>query len=146
MLDEALLPTIDAVNAPFWAGCREGVLRVQRCPVTRRLMFPPRPVNSWSPRDAPEWVEVSGRGTIWSAIEPHPPLMLTFTELAPYNAVIVALEEDPSIRLVGNLVSEPGAAIDSVRYDDIDIGARVRVVFERIDEKIALPRWVLDEQ
>jgi len=145
MLDEALLPRADGVHAPFWTGCREGELRIQRCPVTGRLMFPPRPVNSWSPRRAPEWVAVSGRGTLWSVIEPHPPLMLSFTDLAPYNAVIVALEEDPAIRLVGNLVVAPGAPINSVAYDDIAIGAPVRVVFERINDEVSLPRWVLDE-
>ncbi len=143
MVDTALLPHIDDVHGPFWEGCREGVLRVQSCPETGRLLFPPRPVNAWSPRHPPEWTEVSGRGTIWSVIEPHPPLMLDFTDLAPYTAIVVALEEDPAVRLVGNLVPEAGAPINSYAYEDIEIGAPVEVVFERINEDITLPRWVL---
>ena len=119
MTEETLLPYIDDVNAPFWDGCREGVLRVQQCPSTERLIFPPRPVNPWSPRDKAVWTEVSGRGRIWSVVEPHPPLMLNFAELAPYNAIVVELEEDPTIRLVGNLVPEPGAAINSIDYESI---------------------------
>lgn len=146
MTDNALLPQIDEINEPFWAGCRAGELRIQRCPRTGRLMFPPRPVNSWSPRHPPEWTTVSGRGTIWSVIEPHPPLMLEFTDLAPYNAIVVALEEDPTIRLVGNLVPEAGAAINCIAADDIVIGTPVQVAFERIDEQISLPRWVLRER
>lgn len=142
MLDPALLPTLDEVNEPFWRGCREGVLRVQQCPRTGRLLFPPRPLNSWSPRVPPVWVELSGRGTVWSVIEPHPPLMLDFTALAPYNAIVVALEEDPVIRLVGNLVRVAGGAINAIRCDDIAIGAPVRVVFERVNDQISLPRWV----
>lgn len=145
MNENTLLPHIDDCNEPFWRGCREGVLRLQQCPKTKRLMFPPRPLNSWSPRHKSVWTEVCGRGTIWSVIEPHPPLMLNFTELAPYNAIVVALEEDPSIRLIGNLVPEAGAPINSIAYDNIEIGAAVRVVFERIDDEITLPRWVLQK-
>ncbi len=141
---EHLLPHIDEVNRPFWDGCRAGELRVQQCPVTGRLMFPPRPVNSWTPGTGAQWVAVSGRGTIWSAIEPHPPLLPGFASLAPYNAIVVALAEDPAIRLVGNLVSAPGASINSIAYEDIEIGAPVRVVFENITGEISLPRWVLD--
>ncbi len=143
MSDSSLLPHIDETNEPFWRGCREGVLRLQQCPISKRLLFPPRPVNSWSPRHKPVWTEVSGRGTIWSVIEPHPPLMLNFTELAPYNAIIVELEEDPTIRLIGNLVPAAGGAINAIRYEDITIGTPVQVVFERIDETITLPRWVV---
>ncbi len=142
MTESALLPYIDDTNKPFWRGCREGVLRLQRCPVSRRLIFPPRQVNPWSPRDKAEWTEVSGRGTIWSVIAPHAPLMLDFTELAPYNAIIVELEEDPTIRLVGNLVPEAGAPINAIAYEDVEIGAAVQVVFEHVNDEISLPRWV----
>lgn len=142
MSGQTLLPQIDDINAPFWNGCREGALRVQMCPLSRRLIFPPRPVNPWSPRHKAVWTDVSGRGTIWSVIEPHAPLMLEFTVLAPYNAIVVALEEDPTIRLVGNLVPEAGAPINALCFDDIRIGEAVSVVFERINDTITLPRWV----
>jgi uncharacterized OB-fold protein len=146
MSDSTLLPHIDDTNEPFWRGCREHVLRLQQCPVTRRLIFPPRPVNPWSPRDQAVWTEVSGRGTIWSVIEPHAPLMLDFSQLAPYNAIIVALEEDPTIRLVGNLVPAAGAPINALSCADIEIGTAVRVVFEPINEMITLPRWIRQAQ
>ena len=143
MTTETLLPHIDQLNAPFWEGCKEGVLRMQQCPATGRLMFPPREVNSWTPDTPAVWTEVSGRGRIWSVIEPHPPLMLNFTELAPYNAIIVELEEDPSIRVPGNLVPAVGDAINSIAYDDIEIGAAVEVAFEKMTDDIVLPRWIL---
>lgn len=142
MLDATLLPQIDEVNAPFWSGCREGVLRVQQCPLSGRLIFPPRPVNPWSPRHKPVWTEVSGRGTIWSVIEAHAPLLPDFAQLAPYNAIVVALEEDPAIRLVGNLVAAADAPINALAYEDIAIGTPVRVVFAPISTTITLPRWV----
>ncbi|MEM9255347.1 MAG: OB-fold domain-containing protein [Pseudomonadota bacterium] len=143
MSEEQLLPFIDELNAPFWEGCREGVLRLQQCPQTKRLLFPPRPVNSWTPRLPSVWTEVSGRGQIWSVIEPNPPLMLNFAELAPYNAIVVALDEDPSLRMIGNLVSAPGRPVNEIAYEDIVIGSAVKVVFEKITEEFTLPRWTL---
>ncbi len=139
---ETLLPIIDEVNAPFWQGCREGVLRIQQCTATGRFIFPPRSLSPFAPRTKPRWVEVAGRGKIWSCIEPHPPLMLNFNDLVPYNAIIVELDEDPTIRLAGNLVAESGGAINAIRYDEIVIGTAVKVVFEKINAEVTLPRWI----
>jgi uncharacterized OB-fold protein len=88
-------------------------------------------------------VVVSGRGTIWSFVLPHPPLIPQFSDLAPYNVILVALDEDPAVRMVGNLVSGPGAAINSVDPEAISIGAGVQVVFEAVSEEVHMPRWVL---
>lgn len=142
---DPLLPPVDEDSAPFWEGALAGELRVQRCPQTGRLIFPPRPFSPWARGGgpvAPEWVAVSGRGTVWSVAIPHPPLLPQFSELAPYNVVVVALDEDSTIRLVGNLVAHAGAPIDSVDPHTVEIGEPVRVVFDRISAEIALPRWV----
>jgi uncharacterized OB-fold protein len=143
MSDELLLPPIGEENACFWEGARAGELRVQRCVDTGRLIFPPRLTSPWARRQPPEWTVVSGRGRIWSFVVPHPPLLPQFSELAPYNVILVELDEDPTVRLVGNLVPEAGAPINAIDPASIEIGAAVRVVFEPIDSQIHLPRWVL---
>jgi hypothetical protein len=137
-----LLPAFDEVAAPFFEGTRLGVLRVQRCPDTGRLLFPPRPRSPFGRRRAPEWTEVSGRGAIWSFAVPHPPLLPPFDALAPYNVIVVALAEDPRVRMVGNLLAREGGAIGEVDPTTIEIGAAVRAVFERLTDEIVLPRWV----
>jgi uncharacterized OB-fold protein len=139
---EPLLPEIDDDNRPFWEGALRGELRVQRCAETGRLIFPPRPMSPFGPHTRPEWTTVSGRGSIWSFVVPHPPLLPQFGALAPYNVVVVALEEDPRIRLVGNLVAREGGGINEVDPTHIEIGAPVRVVFERVSDDVALPRWL----
>ena len=144
MPGEALLPPIDPEAAPFWEGARRGELVIQQCAETGRLMFPPRSTSPWAPRRDPVWVRVSGRGTIWSFAIPHPPLLPAFSELAPYNVIVVALEEDPTIRLVGNLVEAAGGPINGPEPAAIAIGSGVRVVFQRVSEAFHLPRWVLD--
>jgi uncharacterized OB-fold protein len=142
---ELLLPAVDEVNEPFWEGARRGELRVQQCAETGRLIFPPRPMSPWSPHTEPTWTRVSGRGTIWSFVVPHPPLLPQFAALAPYNVILVALDEDPRVRLVGNLVRSAGAAINEVDPRAIEIGAPVRVVFERVSDEFHLPRWVASD-
>ena len=141
-MSELLLPELDELTAPFWEGCSRGELRVQACPETGRLIHPPRYLSPWAPQHVPTWVKVSGFGRIWSAIEPHPPLIPQFAKLVPYNVIVVALEEDPSIRLVGNLVADANADINSVPFEEIKIGTRVQVVFQRVTDEFNFPRWV----
>ncbi len=88
-----------------------------------------------------EWEAMSGRGTIWSFIVPHPPLLPAYAELAPYNAIIVSLDEDPSLRFVGNLVASPDGPINEIDPNTIQIGEPVRVVFHQLED-VYLPRWV----
>jgi uncharacterized OB-fold protein len=87
------------------------------------------------------WEPTSGRGRIWSFIVPHPPLLPAFAEVAPYNAIIVELEEDPLIRFAGNLVTSADGEINEIDPTTIVIGERVQVVFRQIDD-VHLPRWI----
>jgi uncharacterized protein len=58
----------------------------------------------------------------------------------------VTLDEDPQLRLVGNLVSGPDGAINEIDPATIVIGEPVRVVFsvrQRPDgSSVYLPSWV----
>jgi uncharacterized OB-fold protein len=72
-------------------------------------------------------------------------LLLAYAELAPYNVIVVALDEEPSIRLVGNLVASAEAPLNSVDPHSIEIGERVQVVFSPVEDMI-LPRWVRTAQ
>ena len=142
MAETPLLPTPDEDAAPFWEGTLRGEIRVQRCTATGRLLFPPRALSPFVPRAPLEWVALSGRGTIWSFVVPHPPLLPAFAALAPYNVIVVALEEDAALRLVGNLVARPGGPPNEVEPASIRIGEPVRAVFDPVADGVALPRWV----
>jgi uncharacterized OB-fold protein len=139
-----LLPVIDDLNRPFFDGARVGELRVQHCPVSGRLIFPPRERSPFAPRVGvpPEWTAVSGRGCIWSFVIAHPPLLPWYAERAPYNVIVVALDEDPGIRMVGNLVVAAGDGSFANDREPIEIGRVVRVVFEHMGDGLHLPRWV----
>lgn len=137
-----LLPPVDAVSHPFWEGALAGELRMQMCQGCGRFRFPPRPMCPHCRSMDASWKALSGRGTIYSFVISHPPLLPAYAEVAPYNVVLVSLDEDPTLRLVGNLVAEDGAQINSVDPSSIEIGEPVRIVFAKVSDDIALPRWV----
>jgi uncharacterized OB-fold protein len=137
-----LLPLRDEDGEGFWEGTLAGELRIQACGGCGRFRFPPRPMCPHCRSTASEWKPTSGRGSIWSFVVPHPPLLEAYQAVSPYNVVLVALDEDPAIRLVGNLVGSEEGPINEVDPGTIRIGDPVRVVFQRIAEDTALPRWV----
>ncbi|MET7385418.1 Zn-ribbon domain-containing OB-fold protein [Streptomyces sp. NPDC005529] len=143
-MDESLLsPVLDDDGTPFWEYAAQGELRVQGCADCGELRFPPRPCCPHCHSFASAWRRMTGRGRIWSYVVPHPPLLPAYAELPGYNAIVVELADAPRIRLVGNLVSGPDAALNSVSPDRIRIGARVQAVFTAVNG-VTVPRWVLE--
>jgi uncharacterized OB-fold protein len=137
-----VLPDLDGEDsAEFWAGCRRGELLVQACDGCGRWRFPPRPMCPTCQSIAVHWVPTSGRATIWSFVVAHPPLLPAYAELAPYNVIVVALDEDRTVRMVGNLVTGADGPINEVDPATIRVGEPVRVVFAPVED-VVLPRWV----
>jgi hypothetical protein len=142
MSGERLLPAIGENEAPFWEAARNGELRVQQCASCERLRFPPRPMCPRCQSIESTWALMSGRGTIYSYAVPHPPLLPQFSDLAPYNVILVSLDEDPTIRLIGNLVNRADGPINAVDPGSIELDHPVEVVFEKVNDEIHMPRWV----
>ena len=137
-----LLPDIEDDDAgPFWNGTARGELLVQTCAACRHRRIPPRPMCPACRSLQHTWVPLSGRGTIWSFVVPHPPLLPAYQSLAPYNVITVALDEDPQLRLVGNLVAREDGPINEIDPSTIRIDEPVRVVFQQVED-VYLPRWV----
>ncbi|MGW6543661.1 Zn-ribbon domain-containing OB-fold protein [Streptomyces massasporeus] len=134
-----LRPVPDTDGAPFWEYAARGELRVQACAACGELRFPPRPCCPHCQSFDSEWRAVSGRGRVWSYVVAHPPLLPDYAAQAPYNVVVVELDEAPRIRLVGNLVTGAGQPLGSFPPESVRIGARVRAVFHD-----GLPQWVAE--
>jgi uncharacterized OB-fold protein len=115
MIEQLPLPEVDEESAPFWEGTAAGELRIQACGSCGWRRFPPRPMCPACRSTSAVRQTMSGRGTVWSFVVAHPPLLPAFERLAPYNVVVVALQEDDRIRLVGNLVASPDGPINEVK-------------------------------
>jgi len=89
---------------PFWEAAGRGELAIPRC--TACAAF------SWYPADACRrcggaglrWTATSGRGTLFSFAVVRRALYAPFAPLVPYATGLVALAEDPAVRLVTRLV------------------------------------------
>ena len=139
---DGLLPAPDDDSAPFWDYCAQGELRVQQCTGCRQLRMPPRPMCPRCRSLESTWAPTSGRGRIWSWVVPHPPLLAAYAEVAPYNVVVVELDDDPTIRFVGNVVATPDGPLNEVDPATVAIGQPVQVCFAPPVDGIVLPRWL----
>jgi uncharacterized OB-fold protein len=137
-----LLPDLDEPTAAgFWAGTARGELLVQACGACGKWRMPPRPMCPHCQSTEVAWKPTTGRGRIWSFIVPHPPLLPAYAAVAPYNTIVVELEEDPAIRFCGNLVTSAEGEINEIDPTTIAIGEAVRVVYHPVAD-VTLPRWV----
>ncbi len=119
--DDFPLPDVDdPLTAPFFAGAARGELTVTRCRECGAYVWYPRDA---CPHDggALEWVAVSGRATLFSWAVVHRPFLPAFADRVPFVTALVALAEDPAVRLCTYVVD---AAPDALRAD-----APVRAVF-----------------
>ncbi len=127
------VPLPDDATAPYWEAARRGELVVQRCNECSALRFPPQPLCAHCRSFNTGWLRVSGRGAVFSWVVCHPPVLPAFESQLPLLIVLVELEHDPALRLVGNLFD---CAPDAVR-----IGLPVEVTFEALTPEITLPQW-----
>ena len=136
-------PLVDDETAPFWAGLAVGELRIQRCQECGRRRLPPRPMCPYCHSFGSEWEPVEPTGTIWSFVVVHPPVLPVFADATPYNVINVALTVDPTIRVIGNLITEPPDGPPLKPRDDLVIGAGVEAVIMQAAPDVWLPRWRL---
>ncbi|MFC3172775.1 Zn-ribbon domain-containing OB-fold protein [Novosphingobium bradum] len=123
------LPKPTPETQHFWDGCKEGVLRLQRCTTCKDPYFPPRP---FCPHCASRDVEVfdaSGRATLYSYIINHRPRPGFGPE--PYAIAVVTLEEGP--RLMTNIVDCPQTP------EALVLDMPLVVTFEPQNDEIAIP-------
>jgi len=125
------VPVPSPVTQFFWDGVNEHKLMILRCQACGHFIHYPRIVcNRCQSLDlAP--AQVSGNGTLYShtlvmqAFHPY------FADKIPYVLAIVALEEDPEVRLTTNIVDCPA--------DQVRIGMPLEVVFREVAPGLTLP-------
>ena len=89
---------------PFWDGCAQGELRIQRCLDCDKPYFYPRPVCPRCGSTNVEWFTATGDATLYSYVINHRPAP-GFEDDAPYAIAVVQLAEGP--RMMTNLVALP---------------------------------------
>lgn len=123
----------DAHTRPFWEACKRRELRVQRCSRCGRFRHPPLPGCPRCGSPESDWPKLSGRGTVFSFTIAHHAALPALAEDAPYNVVVVALDDAPGARLISNLLDTPPEAVR--------IGMAVEIAWDEVGDGLVLPRF-----
>lgn len=125
------LPEITPESRPFWEGCRQHRLLLQRCRACATFQHYPRGVCARCWAADLEWVESAGHGTVYTFTVTHRTQARGFRDEVPYVLAWVELAE--GVQVMTNIV---GCTPDAVR-----IGLPVRVVFEDVTPEVSIPRF-----
>lgn len=125
------LPHIDEENRWFWEACARHELYLQKCGSCGTLRFHPRALCPACLSSQIEYVRASGRGKVYTFTVTYQNQASGFRDELPYVMAYVELDEGP--RILTNVVRTP---IESVK-----IGMPVEVVFDDVDEELAIPKF-----
>ena len=126
------LPDVDDEKMrPYWQAARRHELRMQRCSNCGYVRFPPTQHCPECLQGNDDWVQLSGRGTVWSFGVYYHVFNPSFADDIPYNVALVELEE--GARLLTNIVD--------VENDAIEMGMPVEVAFDDVTEDVTLVKF-----
>ncbi|WP_418059263.1 Zn-ribbon domain-containing OB-fold protein [Pimelobacter simplex] len=118
-------PVISRDNAYFFEGTAARELRIQKCNACGVLRHPPGPACPDCGAFDRGYVVAAGQGTVFSYLVHHAP-QVPGKELP---LVIALLDLDEGVRMVAE-VTEP-----------VEIGDRLQVGWNVIDDDLTLPIW-----
>lgn len=122
------LPEPTPATKPFWDALREHRLLLQRSQKSGKVIYYPRSISPYGPGDTLEWVECSGRGSVYSFTVARRP---TAPQWANDGDVILAIIEiEEGARVTANVLNCPP--------DAVHIGMAVRATFHDVTPEVTL--------
>ena len=121
------LPPMSDLAEPFFAGARDGQLRLQQCRSCKQYQFYPRTICSHCSSGEIDWATASGEGVIASFTVVRRAVSKAYE--APYVVALIDLAEGP--RMMSALVD--------VDPESVAIGQSVTVAFADWSEDISMP-------
>jgi uncharacterized OB-fold protein len=123
----------DAWTEPFWTAAASHQLVCARCVPCRRFRSPPSPFCPNCQSQQIEWIELSGRGRIYSYTVVRRALTAALERSVPYVIAVVELPDAEGVRLLSNVVD--------MEIEDVHIGMGVAVVWDDVTSGVAVPRF-----
>ena len=125
------LPHLDEENRWFFEACARHQLVLQKCSSCGTVRFYPRALCPSCMSSKTDYVRASGRGRVYTFTVTHQNQAPGFRDELPYVMAYVELEE--GLRILTNVVNTPP--------NEVTIGMPVEVLFEDIDENLAIPKF-----
>lgn len=126
------LPLITPDNAPFWEGCRNGQLLLQRCTGCAAWRYPPAPLCPRCAAVEATWTPTSRKGRIHSFVVYHRAFHPAYAEEVPYAVALVELDE--GVRLLLRVVD--------CSLDTLVIEAAGEIRFMPLTTEVSVPVFV----
>ena len=127
------LPVAQPESDHYWQQAAEGKLVLQKCSNCGEAQFYPRVLCVHCGARSVEWIESSGRATLFTFAIVHVPPLPGFAGDTPYITAIVELEE--GVKMPSQVIGiEPDP-------DLIHIGMPLQVVFDQVIDEISLPKF-----
>jgi hypothetical protein len=123
-------PPVNPETKPFWDATSQARLLVKQCQDCQSLIWYPRAICPECSSLRTSWLQVSGRGRIYSYSVNHRGEGL-YQGCGPYVLAYVELDEGP--RMMTNVVETDDR--------ELAVGMPVEVVFHGTSEGSALPRF-----
>jgi uncharacterized OB-fold protein len=127
------VPVPTRETKPYWEGCQQHELRIQKCAACGHYQFYPRLYCTACMSDRVEWVKASGRGKVLSFTIVYRPVTQAFATDVPYVVALITLDEGP--QMMSNVIGCPP--------EKVQIGMPVEVTFEDWSEEISVPKFRL---
>lgn len=143
MHDRFPLPDVsDEATAPYWQGAAEGELRIPKCDSCGTWCWYPQKKCPECGGEAFTWTATSGRGRLFSWAVVRRGFLPAFADKVPFVSALVALEEEPAVRLVTEIVDcDPETLVP-----DMAVRADFRPLrFDGVDGEVMAPFFVLAE-
>lgn len=126
-------PDVTDLTRPFWTAAAEGRLVMQKCARCGTVNFLPKPwCVECGCRDIP-WTEMKKTGTVYSYTLSRSVAMNLPGWQDQLPIVLGLVDVDDGARMY--------AQIKDIAPEDIDVGMRVEVQFEQLDEQTRVPAF-----
>lgn len=128
------LPTPNYISQPFWDAAKEHRLMFQRCRLCGTDVFYPRdicPGPDCFGVGTLEWVESSGKGSVYAFTITHQPAHPAFADDVPYVLAIIELAE--GWRMNSNVIN--------IAPEKVWVGMPVEVVWDDVTPEFTLPKF-----
>ena len=129
------LPVVSDITKPFWEAAANNKLIIQKCAACGKSQFYPRLFCTHCLAEDLIWIDCTGKGTVYSYTINHRAPNPFMKDRLPY--VVAAIDLDEGVRMIANIIDSP--------IDQVKIGAKVHVVFEKVSEDMSLPQFCLNK-
>lgn len=126
---EKPIPETNTWTEPFWDATREGKLVIQKCVDCDQKIFYPRLICPSCFSQNIEWIEASGKGTVYTYTVVVNNAPSAFLDDMPYVIAVVRLDE--GVQMLSNIVECDPASV----HCDMP----VKVAFKSINDVYTLP-------